>query len=432
MSKRIIQFFLLLGFLVLAGKAYGQTLRDEKDYQKITVQSGDKVSGISKRATRDGNNWRKVWVLVVDRNNRVRSDKNFILPGWQVWVKRSEIKTTPIRITKHSLEDICGQFAAADCLKSLGFLNDIKNPSIALNQAVYVPDAYPLRATRMVMKPRMEIVKTPAANPQTIYRLSRIFAVLVVGFCCLIAILFIWVWVWTKIRFPEAKVPKFRLPLFRERREKLTFIRSDIIYRITQDGIIFDANALKIHKFRNQITYDARKTDDQVNTVLNQVQKIYEDETGAQLGYVTRPDGLRNYTITVVKFPKLGTSKIERIREIGCAWINPEMTAFTSTLAAKFNSPQGTDKHPEPFGFTPIPDPRSGILVIEINSRTRKKISDIPDTEEYLDELIREINDLRFEKQKFAVTDGKGVLTLKFSPTKEQENEVSSMRLRYG
>ncbi|OGE76929.1 MAG: hypothetical protein A3C85_01315 [Candidatus Doudnabacteria bacterium RIFCSPHIGHO2_02_FULL_48_21] len=405
MYKRIIQFFLLLGFFAYGQEAIAQ-IPNKQNYETVAVEKGDTVGRIALRATRNAANWKANWVLVMDNRGRVRSNKHLIRPGWQVLIQKDQVKTTAILSNNQSLAAICQQYVNPDCLKSLSAINEIRNPRQALDQTVYIPKTFsPAIPPPSLPLPTVQMEKVTYLQPVILWAIAAVLASAVL----------IFVIARYRPRIAKSSFPKFFQVPKSQKRAKLGLIRDDIIHRAAQAGTHINDSWLKIRPLRAIIIYDANKIPAGLNTVLEQTKQVYS-EAGATLGHKTGKEGLNQYTVPFIKFHRLGKISLEQIREIGVDWLNPAMRKYADKLRDELIKRQRTDRNQEPLVIKPHPDPKNGKLIIEIVGQLRrKKLSEIPDTEEHIERTMQRIGDARFKKESFRFEDDKGILTLKFT-----------------
>src|SRR3989344_3757453 len=265
MYKRIIQFFLLLGFFAYGQEAIAQ-IPNKQNYETVAVEKGDTVGRIALRATRNAANWKANWVLVMDNRGRVRSNKHLIRPGWQVLIPKT-------------------------------FSPAIPPPSLPL--------------------PTVQMEKVTYLQPVILWAIAAVLASAVL----------IFVIARYRPRIAKSSFPKFFQVPKSQKRAKLGLIRDDIIHRAAQAGTHINDSWLKIRPLRAIIIYDANKIPAGLNTVLEQTKQVYS-EAGATLGHKTGKEGLNQYTVPFIKFHRLGKISLEQIREIGVDWLNPAMRKY--------------------------------------------------------------------------------------------------------
>lgn len=235
--KRIIQFFLLLGFFVYGREALGQKL-EPAAYEVVTVEKGMTVSHAALWKTRSAANWKQAWIVVVDDRGRVRTNKQRIQPGWSIWIRADQVKTVSAK--KEPLAEICKRYANPDCQTRLAKINQ------AAADAIFVPKDFTPKAAQAKGNDA-KAAKVSESQPGSIPWLALVtIAILAAGAYRLRK---------TSITLPKVRLPRISNPLaWKNRTAKLERLARKLRARLELSGRTVK-NGIEIRPARREIAY---------------------------------------------------------------------------------------------------------------------------------------------------------------------------------
>ena len=415
----------MLGIFTYGQEALGKTAPSDKESFGIyKVQENDTTSDIVLRATRNGANWETSWVIVVDNKGNVRGNKHLIQPGWQIWIAKEKIKTAAVQV-KQSLETVCAFYINSECLKSLSKINDVSDVTLALNNPIYIPNDFQPKVTLKRLVPT--IVRETEISQS--YAALWTFALLAGIVTALIGARHINL-VPPATQLPKRSVPSitlpstaltklnFQIPRLSEKREKLALIRRDIIHRLEKRQIPFNSSLLQTESWlwRPRVVYCDPSYGGQIYGVFTDAVAAYKPAEAKRYGRL-RFEGLGHYEIPGIEFPGLRRVSLERLREIGTHWLEPELGDFENRFMKKFPGYLADQFNQEPFDFVRTIDVENGTWTCRIVPTPGNEL-DRDSMETRIDETLQQIGDPRYCKKGFIYQNSVGIVEITFMERK--------------